>query len=44
VSRTPLRRLSTPDDVAGAALMPASPYAGFITGENMLVTGGEHMI
>jgi 3-oxoacyl-[acyl-carrier protein] reductase len=44
VSRTPLRRLSTPDDVAGAALMLASPYAGFITGENMLVTGGEHMI
>jgi 3-oxoacyl-[acyl-carrier protein] reductase len=44
VSRTPLRRLSTPEDVAGAALMLASPYAGFITGENMLVTGGEHMI
>lgn len=44
VSRTPLRRLATADDVAGAALMLASPYASFITGENMLVTGGEHMI
>jgi 3-oxoacyl-[acyl-carrier protein] reductase len=43
MSRTPLRRLATPDDVAGAALMLASPYASFITGENMLVTGGEHM-
>jgi 3-oxoacyl-[acyl-carrier protein] reductase len=44
VSRTPLRRLATPDDVAGAALMLASPYAAFITGENLLVTGGEHML
>jgi 3-oxoacyl-[acyl-carrier protein] reductase len=44
VSRTPLRRLATPEDVAGAALMLASPYAGFITGENLLVTGGEHML
>jgi 3-oxoacyl-[acyl-carrier protein] reductase len=44
VSRTPLRRLATPEDVAGAALMLASPYAAFITGENLLVTGGEHML
>jgi 3-oxoacyl-[acyl-carrier protein] reductase len=44
ISRTPLRRLATPDDVAGAALMLASPYAAFITGENLLVTGGEHML
>lgn len=44
VSRTPLRRLATADDVAGAVLMLASPYARFITGENLLVTGGELMI
>lgn len=44
VARTPLRRLARPEDVAGAALMLASPYASFITGENLLVTGGEHMI
>jgi 3-oxoacyl-[acyl-carrier protein] reductase len=44
VSRTPLRRLATPEDVAGAALLLASPYASFITGENLLVTGGETMI
>ena len=43
VSGTPLRRLATPDDVAGAALMLASPYAGFVTGENLLVTGGAFM-
>ncbi len=44
VSRTPLRRLATVDDVAGAALLLASPYAAFISGENLLVTGGETMI
>ena len=44
VSRTPLRRLATPEDVAGAALLLVSPYAAFITGENLLVTGGEIMI
>ncbi|WP_333793032.1 SDR family oxidoreductase [Hyphomicrobium sp.] len=44
VSRTPLRRLARAEDVAGAALMLASPYAAFITGENLLVTGGEHML
>jgi 3-oxoacyl-[acyl-carrier protein] reductase len=44
ISRTPLRRLATAEDVAGAAMMLASPYAAFITGENLLVTGGEHML
>lgn len=44
IGRTPLRRLATVDDVAGAILMLASPYAGFITGENLLVTGGDVMI
>jgi 3-oxoacyl-[acyl-carrier protein] reductase len=43
VSRTPLRRLATVDDVAGAILLLASPYASFITGENLLVNGGELM-
>jgi 3-oxoacyl-[acyl-carrier protein] reductase len=44
VSRTPLRRLATVDDVAGAVLFLASPYSDFITGENLLVTGGEVMV
>lgn len=44
IGRTPLRRLATVDDVAGAVLLLASPYASFITGENLLVTGGEIMI
>lgn len=44
VARTPLRRLATVDDVAGAAVLLASPYASFISGENLLVTGGETML
>ena len=44
VGRTPLRRLATADDVAGAVLFLVSPYAGFVTGDNMLVTGGEVML
>ncbi|MEW5962435.1 MAG: SDR family oxidoreductase [Pseudomonadota bacterium] len=44
ISRTPLRRLATPDDVAGAALMLVSGHASYITGANLLVTGGETMI
>ena len=44
VSRTPLRRLGTEADVAGAILFLVSPYAHFVTGENLLVTGGDVMI
>lgn len=44
VSRTPLRRLGTVEDVAGAVLLLVSPYARFISGENLLVTGGDVMI
>lgn len=44
IGRTPLRRLATVDDVAGAILMLLSPYARFVTGENLLVTGGDIMI
>ena len=44
VGRTPLRRLATAEDVAGAVLFLVSPYAEFVTGDNMLVTGGEVML
>ncbi len=43
VSRTPLRRMATVDDVAKAVLFLASPYADFVTGDNLLVTGGDIM-
>ena len=44
VARTPLRRLATVDDVAGAIFYLVSPFARFVTGENLLVTGGDVMI
>jgi 3-oxoacyl-[acyl-carrier protein] reductase len=37
---TPLRRLATPDDVAGAVLFFASDWAGFVTGACLFVDGG----
>jgi NAD(P)-dependent dehydrogenase (short-subunit alcohol dehydrogenase family) len=40
VARTPLGRLGTPEDVAAAVLFFASPAAGFITGQTLLVDGG----
>lgn len=39
-SRTPMPRLGTPNDVAGAALFLASDDASFVTGENLMVDGG----
>ena len=40
VARTPLGRLGTPEDVAGAVVFLASPAASFITGQTLLVDGG----
>ena len=40
---TPLGRWGTPDDVAGAAVFLASPAAGFITGQTIMVGGGVVM-
>lgn len=37
---TPLRRVGTPDEVAGLALLLAAPAGGFITGQNLIVDGG----
>ncbi len=37
---TPLERLGTPEDVAGAAVFLASPAAAFITGQVLSVNGG----
>jgi 3-oxoacyl-[acyl-carrier protein] reductase len=40
---TPLKRWGTPEDVAGAAVFLASPAAGFLTGQTLLVGGGVVM-
>ncbi|KAI1847566.1 hypothetical protein JX266_006418 [Neoarthrinium moseri] len=37
---TPLRRVTTPDDLAGAVLFFASPWANAITGQQVIVDGG----
>ena len=36
----PLRRVGTPEEAAGAMLLLASPYASFISGQSLEVTGG----
>jgi 3-oxoacyl-[acyl-carrier protein] reductase len=41
--RIPLRRWGTPDDIVEAALFLASPAASFITGQVLVVDGGEVM-
>jgi meso-butanediol dehydrogenase/(S,S)-butanediol dehydrogenase/diacetyl reductase len=43
VNDTPLRRLETPEDVAGSIVFLASPASDFITGEAINVNGGSFM-
>lgn len=43
-SRTPLKRLATPEDVARAAAFLASDASSFMTGVNLSVTGGQVML
>ncbi|WP_299193822.1 SDR family oxidoreductase [uncultured Erythrobacter sp.] len=40
LANIPLRRFGTPDDMAGAALFLASPLAGYVTGQTLVVDGG----
>jgi 3-oxoacyl-[acyl-carrier protein] reductase len=41
IERIPVGRLGTPEDVAYMVLFLASEYAGFITGQNIIVDGGS---
>jgi gluconate 5-dehydrogenase len=40
LSRIPLGRIADPKDIVGPTLFFASPGAGFVTGQNLLVDGG----
>ena len=40
LAQIPLRRLGTPEDMAGAALFLASPLASYIIGQTIVVDGG----
>jgi 3-oxoacyl-[acyl-carrier protein] reductase len=37
---TPLRRVTTPQEFADAALLFASPWSRAVTGQNLVVDGG----
>ena len=41
VDRTPLRRLGEPDDIAGAAVFLASAAGAWMTGQTIVIDGGE---
>lgn len=41
--QVPLKRWGTADDVLGAALYLASPAASYVTGQTLLINGGEIM-
>jgi 3-oxoacyl-[acyl-carrier protein] reductase len=43
IAQTPLRRIATPQDVAGPVLFLASPWARFMTGQTLYVDGGAMM-
>jgi 3-oxoacyl-[acyl-carrier protein] reductase len=43
VAEIPLRRWGTPEEMGGVALFLASPLAAFVTGEMILVDGGQSL-
>jgi 3-oxoacyl-[acyl-carrier protein] reductase len=42
-STFPLRRIAQPEDIAGAILLLATPYAHYLTGNYLSVGGGSYM-
>jgi len=40
IAQTPLRRIATPEDIAGPVLFLASDWSQFMTGQTLFVDGG----
>jgi 3-oxoacyl-[acyl-carrier protein] reductase len=40
LANIPLKRLGTPEDIAGAVAFLASPHAGYLTGQEITIDGG----
>jgi NAD(P)-dependent dehydrogenase (short-subunit alcohol dehydrogenase family) len=40
-SRAPLKRIGQPDEIAGAAIMMASKAGTFLTGQTLIIDGGQ---
>lgn len=43
IPRIPLRRMGTPEEVAGAVYRLCTPDFGYVTGSEVFVTGGQHL-
>jgi NAD(P)-dependent dehydrogenase (short-subunit alcohol dehydrogenase family) len=43
LASTPLRRIGKPEEIASVALFLASPASSFLTGQNIVVDGGQTM-
>ena len=43
IPRIPMHRLGTPEDVAGTVYYLCSADAGYVTGSEIFVTGGQHL-
>lgn len=42
-NQTPIGRLAEPSDISNAALYLCSEFSNYVTGENLLITGGNQM-
>ena len=40
IDAVPMRRIGGPDDIEAAAVFMASPGAGYVTGQDLVVDGG----
>ncbi|HUI18116.1 MAG TPA: SDR family oxidoreductase, partial [Alphaproteobacteria bacterium] len=44
IPRIPLHRLGTPEEVAGVVFQLSTPDFGYVTGTEIFITGGQHLL